>query len=274
MTIVNGYATLAEVLANKAIKSTDQADDAFFEALIENTSRLIDQQTGRWFYPRIMTRTHDMPNSMELRLNADLLSITSISNGDATAVTSSQYVTMPHEDSPFWAIRLKPSSSISWTSTDDGDTDGAISIVGIWGYHTRYDMAWRSLTTLGAAIVTTSATTFTATSGVSFSSGQIIKIDSEYMLVTGVNGTTVTVERGWNGSTAATHLINAAITVWRTQGEINRACRDIVTNVYNNRYGNNPTGQISITGAGVIVTPDDIPSTTRLVLEQIARKGW
>lgn len=274
MSIINGYATLAEVKSNKQITSTDAADDTFIEALIENTSRLIDEMTGRWFYPRIQTRLHDVPGGYELRLDADLLEATTVTNGDTVVVTSAQYTTSPLNDTPYWAIRLKPSASISWTSSVDGDYVGALSIAGVWGYHTNYALAWRLATTLGAAIATTTATTFTATSGTPFSGGQIIKIDSEYMLVVSVSTNTVTVERGWNGSTAATHLINANVYVWRWQGEINRACRDIVLSAYNNRYGSNPTGQVTLTGAGVVVTPDDVPATTRLVLETIMRKGW
>jgi hypothetical protein len=274
MSIVNGYATLAEVLSNKSIKSTDVADDAFIEAMIENTSRLIDEVTGRWFYPKIQTRLHDTPALYELRLDADLLEATTVTNGDTTTVTAAEYTTMPLNDSPIWALRLKPSASISWSASTAGDYAGAVSVAGIWGYHTSYRLAWRLLTTISAAIATTTVTTFTATAGTQFSSGQIVKVDSEFMLVTGVSGVTITVERGWNGSTAATHLISAAVYVFRWQGEINRACRDIVISAYNNLFGNNATGQISITGAGVIITPDDIPATTRLVLEQIQRKGW
>jgi hypothetical protein len=38
-----------------------------------------------------------------------------------------------------------------------------------------------------------------------------IKVDDEYMLVTEVNGNVFTVQRGWNGSTAAAHEANAAV---------------------------------------------------------------
>ena len=267
---------MAEVLANKSIKSTDVFDDSFFESLIENTSRLIDEQTARFFYPRLQTRKHDlpMPYNPMLRLSADCVTINSVVNGDTTTVASSNYFTYPYEDTPIWAIELKNSSQIIWMPDVNMNNQAAISINGIWAYHTDAFHMWRPLTTLAAAIATTSVTTFTATNGALFSSGQIIKIDSEFMLVVSASGSTVTVERAWNGTTAATHLILANVYVWRTQGEINRACRDIVMAVYNNRYGNAATGQITITAAGVIVTPDDIPATTRLTLEQIARKGW
>ena len=68
-------------------------------------------------------------------------------------------------------------------------------------------------TTLGAAVTTTSATSITLTSGASFPNfPYVIKIDSEYMLVTaGFQTTTPTVLRGMFGSTAATHTNSTAV---------------------------------------------------------------
>src|SRR5664280_536796 len=67
-------------------------------------------------------------------------------------------------------------------------------------------------TTLASAITDTSGTSITVTSETSFPSVTfIISIDTEAMLVTTVSTTTWTVTRGYEGSTAATHLNGAAI---------------------------------------------------------------
>ena len=67
-------------------------------------------------------------------------------------------------------------------------------------------------TTLAAAITDTSGTSITVTSSASFPSAPfIIAIDTEAMLVTNVSGTTWTVTRGYESSTAATHLNGASI---------------------------------------------------------------
>lgn len=68
-----------------------------------------------------------------------------------------------------------------------------------------------ALTTLGVAITSTTATTFTATSGAAITNGSIILIDSEEMLVTGIAANVVTVTRGYRNTTAATHLISTSI---------------------------------------------------------------
>ena len=68
-------------------------------------------------------------------------------------------------------------------------------------------------TTLSAAITSTSATSITVTSASKIVNGTVLVVSgSEQMLVTGVSGTTLTVTRGYNGTTAVTHLINATVT--------------------------------------------------------------
>ena len=67
-------------------------------------------------------------------------------------------------------------------------------------------------TTLAAAITDTTGTSITVTSSASFPSAPfIIGIDTECMLVTNVSGTTWTVTRGYESSTAATHTNGTAV---------------------------------------------------------------
>jgi hypothetical protein len=67
-------------------------------------------------------------------------------------------------------------------------------------------------TTLAAAITTTDGTSITVTSEAGFPAVDfIISIDTEVLLVTNVATTTWTVTRGYEGSTAATHLNGATI---------------------------------------------------------------
>lgn len=71
-------------------------------------------------------------------------------------------------------------------------------------------------TVLTAAVTSTTATSVAVSSFAEFppAGSFVIQIDSEYMLVTGGQGTlTWTVTRGYGGSTAATHLVNATVTL-------------------------------------------------------------
>ena len=64
-----------------------------------------------------------------------------------------------------------------------------------------------------AAAVNSTVTSLTLTAAASFpNSGGLIKIDSEEIFYTGVSGNVLTgVERGYNGTTAASHLISAPV---------------------------------------------------------------
>jgi hypothetical protein len=70
-------------------------------------------------------------------------------------------------------------------------------------------------TSLAAAITSTTQTAVTLAAVVGPSSGQwVILVDSEQMLVTAGDGTTaITVQRGYNNTTAATHVNGATVTV-------------------------------------------------------------
>lgn len=76
-------------------------------------------------------------------------------------------------------------------------------------------------TTLAAAITDTDGTSITVTSSASFPAVDfIIAIDTEAMLVTNVSGTTWTVTRGYESSTAATHLNGATVYHNISAGEV------------------------------------------------------
>ena len=84
-----------------------------------------------------------------------------------------------------------------------------------------------SSTTLGAAITDTSGTSITVTSETSFPSAPfIISIDTECLLVSVVSGTTWTVTRGYEGSTAATHTNGTAI-----YHDISAAEADVISSI-------------------------------------------
>jgi hypothetical protein len=72
-------------------------------------------------------------------------------------------------------------------------------------------------TTLAAAITSTSATSISVVTAAPVAAPFRIRIDSEYMLVTaGGTTTTWTVERGVEGSTAATHTNNTPVAMVMT----------------------------------------------------------
>jgi hypothetical protein len=223
-TPANGYCTLVDFLAflpNSGSVTTAQAEDAIGAA-----SRAIDGQCGKAFFPTIATYYYDVPGPWfprELQVYADLLEVTTLTNGDTTTIASTKYNLYPINDYPKKRIILKAAAAVNYEPNADNETEGVISVYGVWGMHKNYSAAWLAATTLNGAITTTTATTFNATSGTPLAAGQVIKVDTELMLITGVSTNAITVIRGWNGSTAATHLTLAPLYVWQYMADIKRA---------------------------------------------------
>lgn len=137
MTITNGYATLKEFKANALPDAgADADDDASIEKMIEGSSRYIDGETKRVFYSSTSTRNFDVPDlgDPELWLDEDLLSITTLTNGDGNTIAATNYVLYPANETPKYAIRLKVSSDVVWEPESDGDEKQVIAIAGSWGY--------------------------------------------------------------------------------------------------------------------------------------------
>jgi hypothetical protein len=132
MTITNGYCTLAEFKSFHSITTADGVDDAVIESLIEGVSRAIDRMVSRTFYARTETRTYDVPEGNCLELDDDLLTLTTLTNGDGTVITSSYYKLYPLNITPKRRVEL--TNTYGWAISPTHGTNGAISIVGSWGY--------------------------------------------------------------------------------------------------------------------------------------------
>ena len=82
---------------------------------------------------------------------------------------------------------------------------------------------------------------------------------------------TLTVVRGENGSTAAAHDDGSTIYIWNPHPPVKSACRAIVQNEYKRRFGNDTSGSATITGAGVVITPDSIPASAARIIRNLRR---
>lgn len=103
-------------------------------------------------------------------------------------------------------------SSFSATSnigTVEGAPGFTVATTGV--SNTEWVAVPTNLTTLSAAITSTSATSITVTSATGISVGSVLRIDSEKVKVSAVSGTTLTVIRGYDGTTANTHLNGANV---------------------------------------------------------------
>lgn len=117
---------------------TDTGDDVLLTSLIASAQEMVDSYCGRTFEAAAdTTRTFDAYNDVDgatLYLDEDLFSITTVTNGDGVAVSSSEYTTEPRNRAPYYAIRLLPSAGKNWEAQADGDNQDAISVAGRWAW--------------------------------------------------------------------------------------------------------------------------------------------
>ena len=279
---INGYSTLADYKKWSVARGlsgsvvTDTSDDAVITSLIENISRYIDGETGRKFFPHIETRLYDVPregNPRQLLIDDDLLDIITLTNGDDTVLTTTDYFVLPRNSSPKFAIQLKDYSSVYWTEDSNGSEEGVISVLGWYGYHSEYSQrAWKSVGTTNAAVSDTTTASFSCTTGHTVLIDTIVKVNNEIFMPTVSATNTITVaKRGDNGSTAVTHLTAQTVYEWQVMGDIRNACMQILDNVYADRSGQN-SGQISVTAAGIVIRPENVPPMAQKIIDRYGRR--
>lgn len=221
------YASLADAMnfaRDEGASSTGMwaiatsANSARALAVLESCSRRVDEWCGRSAYgsgfgPRTGINRYDGDGGNNLQLRDDLQSVTSITVRQATA---SATTTTPaantdyylrnqrrgYEPAPYREILLHGLGSVTVFGSGFRVTD----VSGTWGYAN----VSATNTATASVIASTSATTITVSSGTEFSPGQTILIDSEQLYITAQSTVTLTVVRGANGTTAATHSAAAA----------------------------------------------------------------
>ena len=183
------YANAAAVRAAVDVAATPQADRDITRA-IDDASRAIESLCGgRKFYPSSETRTVDWPdlagvNVDSRRLWLDENEVISISALVVDTVTITDYRLHYKADRGdcYRAIEMNRSASSSFSGSTN-DYQDPISITGVFGFT-------NTLATSGAlngAISTTTETSLTLTDGSRINVGDAIKIDDEYLLITGTS---------------------------------------------------------------------------------------
>lgn len=271
------YCTLADAKATMRADST--LDDALLLSLIGQVSARIDllmSTNTPYFQPYtdalefevVAQRVDSGRNAFILPPGSPLLALTSVLLNGA-AVTASAH---PATRSPISMIRRTDGGSWYENGTDDPPT---VVITGVWGYHRRYAQAWSVVDALAAAVISTTATTITVADvdgsnpdGFTprISAGNLLRIDNELLEVTATNTVTnvVSVRRGVNGTTAATHLNAAPVSVWQTDDNVRRVTARQAGLLYARRGAYE---QQTITDVGVITYPADLLSELRGVLQ-------
>lgn len=130
------YCTATQVKAAGRLNISGASYDTELAALVTAASRWIDQAT--WHLDNAFAasgntaRYYDASaiNGRVLHLDAPLLSVSSLANGDASTIASGSYWLTPRNSSYYWDIGLK--SAYAWTFA----IDGFVTVTGVWGFST------------------------------------------------------------------------------------------------------------------------------------------
>ena len=272
MLLTNCYCTLAELKSRTAIPDT--VDDTNLKAVLESVSRQIDRYCDRRFFVETRTRYY-MPDCATRLDVDDLLSVSTsglTTDDDGDRTYENTWATTDYDLEPVNAPYESPARPYRYlTVTPNGDYTfptglaKSVKIVGSWGFYQYL----QSLDVLGAAITSTTATTFTATSGTGYSPGQTILIGTEQMHVQSVSGTTITVTRGANGTTAATAL-NAAVVYAYSYPMVNEACLLQCARIFARR--NSPFGIAGSSELGTLMVLPKLDTDVGMMLDPL--RSW
>lgn len=237
----NLYATVAEVKAagTEPARTTQDDYDGALAGVIDRVSRWIDSECKRVFYPTLATKYFSGRNSCELWV-PDLVSITSVEISDDdgqtyTALTTNDYyATVAGDDnSPkSYSLLVVNVNSTALSYWPRGQR--AIRIIGVWGYTDDRDKVWQDTgDTVENSPLTSGGTSLTVNDvdGLDiygllprFQAGQVLKIESEFLEtalpIVAATTNTIGLVRGVNGTAAAQHAQNTAISVWRPPAPI------------------------------------------------------
>ena len=213
-------------------------DDELFELLLA-VSDWIDRYCNRHFYPRLESLLFDGGGGDRLAA-PDLIAVIELAEADAAGRAfgriwdAADYRLLPYNAAPQrpWG---HPYGAIRAQDGDRGFPSGAANfrVQGLWGYRMFAELSGAALAAEAAA----DDTTLAVSDGGQFREGQTIlpgglpadppgdapTAAPEQALVTAVNGNTLTVARGLNGTAPAAHAAAGAVGILRWPPSVERA---------------------------------------------------
>ena len=229
--MTNAYADLTTLKSAGVLNITGTGYDTRLRELLESVSRLVDQYCNRHFYVLVATRKFDGDGGTELHVR-DLISVTSVKTDDnkdrtfETTWAATDYLLYPSNADPTkpWGRAYSRVLVDTEAGNEDVFTSGmqTVEIDGKWGYCEVTEDSGADINEGGA--FSASDTTLTVTDGSKFAVGETVLIESEQLYITAISTNDLTVTRGVNGSTAASHADSTDISIYRYPEPVGEAC--------------------------------------------------
>jgi hypothetical protein len=263
---------LRSAIADRIAATNVTGQAAVLDKIIEESDRL-QSWCNRRFDERIETRYYTARGigyggdvyGPELWLDDDLRSVTTLINGDGTAITT-DYTLLPRSSDKRGVaskdkVRLSTTSGLAW-SAGSNDPVEAISLAGLWGYGGQWKQVATVTSGLAASIAATSFVSSAALEG-----GMMLRVGTEYIYVDSTGGTTTAVTRACNGSTAALHADATVIYRWEAEPLVQKHVARLV--LISLMQDSNPLfGQMILGDFQAAVTSDGTPKDVLLDVDK------
>lgn len=196
--------------------------------------RFDEYRDTRYFAARRLRDDGDLTDWLTLQVNDDLKQVLTLAKdvpatatdiSEGIAVATGQYLTPGRRSmrDPIGQIMLVSGTFGGLGLPDDWRS---IWIDGLWGWGGQWVDTGL---TVSDNPLTNSATELTPSSMAGFEIGHVLKMDSEYSYVRGLdNAATITIARGYNGSTAAQHSASTKIYYWQADDQVRGLVRRLV----------------------------------------------
>ncbi|MCY4557983.1 MAG: hypothetical protein OXF79_16780 [Chloroflexi bacterium] len=232
----NTYGDLTTLKSSAFLNTPDDGHDERLLGMLETASRWIDGYCDRHFFVSEGERRFDGTGQVSLAVT-DLASAAEVrvrqgSTSRWVGWNSGDWLAYPLNAAPMEPDG-RPYTRI--VATAGGRrfplSRGGVIVAGAWGYgDVREDTG---LQVSGAEVAAGDAEAPVTSSGggpsVVLSAGHTVRVGDEQMHVTGAaddgqGGTTLTVQRGVNGTMPATHAVGSVVSVYRYPSAVTEAC--------------------------------------------------
>lgn len=253
------YASLDLAEGDFNAERGNPADRDLLFAYLGFASRRVEEFCHRRFDLRVETRRYDAPNGAALKLDDDLIALEELVNGDGQVIDLTRVLLRPYNAYPKRQIALTSGEAWRWS----GAPFAAIQAAGVWGFHRSPARAWQDagVSVPDGGLGESDTTLVLADSPLQ--RGHLLKIDDEQVSIEAIDGDTLTLARGLNGSQPAQHETGVPIFVYRPEATIQRATARVAVWMYRQRDA--PFEKV-VTPVGAVVIPPGLPTDVQHAL--------
>lgn len=262
----NSYASLNDFKGSLVAGVNITSHDVRLREILEGVSRTIDEYLSRHIYSQIDTRYFSGTGASCIFFDYDIISVTTLKEDTVddsvydTTWASTDYIlgeglgkynndptgrAYLENTRPYWSIEVDTRSTGS--KSDFPRNQRNFELVGKFGYS---ESSVAAISLVNDMDVTAADVEITVDDGTEFSIAQTILIESEQIYITAITSNALTVQRGINGTTGATHANDSAISIIEYPSPIREAVLLeagllMETRGYRRQLGNFETGIIT-----------------------------